>query len=237
MKNLLVLMSLLFLSSSFSVLAADAGSCRQLLVSQLKAYPEPAEAAAYFDDAEKAYRDCRSTSLPIDIRVQALVKYGTAKHVRGGVQAAIGAFREAIAILDGAPGDQTAVLIEVLDRTVSAESDAHLRTDAIAHANRALSLRQEKFGDDSPEAVVGRVQLGLVHATFEEYGKSESLLRTAVRIAEKTCGPECDVLAQAYSGMSAFYATQGNEAEAKKYDEMALNAIPPVPKRASRGKD
>jgi tetratricopeptide (TPR) repeat protein len=237
MKNLSVLMSLLFLSSSFSVLAADAGSCRQLLASQLPAYAEAGESAAYFDDAEKVYRDCRSASLPVDIRVQAFVKYGRAKHLRGGLQAAIGAFREAIAILDRAPGDQTTVLIAVLDHTVSAESDAHLRSDAIAHANRALTLRRATFGEDSPEAVMGRVKLGLVHATFEEYGMSESLLRTAVLIAEKTCGPECDVLAQAYSGMSAFYATQGNEAEAKKYDEMALNAISPITKRTSRGKD
>jgi tetratricopeptide (TPR) repeat protein len=236
MKSLFVIASLLLLASSSSILAADANACRQLLLSQPEPYPEPDAAATYFNDAEKAYRDCRSTELPVEIRVKALMKYGTAKYVRGYTQAAIPAFREAIDILDSASGDQTQMLLELLDRAVMAETDARLRSDAIAHANRALSLQQTKFGNDSPEAIKGMVTLALVHATFEDHGKSESLLRTAVRIAETTCGPECDALSEAYSGMSAFYAAQGKEAEAKKYDEMSINARPPR-KRASRGKE
>lgn len=236
MKSLLVLVSLWSLASSSPILAADAEACRRLLTSQLQAYPEPDRADSFFDDAEKAYRDCRGTKLPVDIRVRALMKYGVAKEVRGGAQAATGAFREAIAILDRAPGDQTTMLIEVLDATVLAEEHAHLRSDAIAHSTRALTLRRARFGNDSPEAVIGMVKLGIVHATFEDYAESESLLRTAVRIAEKTCGPECDALSEAYSGMYALYAAQGKEAEAKKYEEMAMNARPER-KRASEGKD
>jgi len=233
MKNVIVVISLLSLSSS--VLATDE-SCRRLLISQLNAYAEPDAAAAYFNDAEKAYRDCRGARLPVDIRVKTLMKYGVARDVRGDAQAATDAFREAIAILDGAPGDQTTTLIEVLDATVLAESNARLRSDAIEHASRALTLQRAKFGNDSPEAVIGTAKLGMVHATFGDYGKSESLLRTAVRIAEKTCAPECDALAFAYSGMSALYSTQGKEEDAKKYDEMALNATPSR-KHASQGKD
>jgi tetratricopeptide (TPR) repeat protein len=235
MKKLLVLISLL-LASATSVLAGDADACRQLLMSQLQAYPETDAAAAYFDDAEKAYRDCRGAKLPVDVRVKALMKYGVAKEVRGDVQAATDAFREAVAILDRAPGDQTAMLIDALDGTVLAEEHAHLRSDAIEHSTRALTLRRTKFGNDSQEAVIGMVKLGIVHATFGDYDKSESLLRTAVRTAEKTCGPECDALSEAYSGMYALYATQGREAEAKKYEEMAMNARP-AQKRASQGKD
>lgn len=233
MKSLLIIA--LLLASSPSVRAADADTCRQLLISALPDQ-EGAKAEAFFDDAEKVYRDCRSTNLPTDVRVQALVKYGIAKHVRGQAQTAVQAFHEALEILDSASGDQTPLLLEVLDRTVMAENDARLRSDAIAHSSRALSLRQAKFGKDSPEAVRGMVTLAIVHATFEDYDKSESLLRTAVRTAEKKCGPECDSLAFAYSGMYALYSAQGKEAEAKKYDEMDLNATPSR-KRASQGKD
>jgi tetratricopeptide (TPR) repeat protein len=234
-KSLFVIATLLLVSSS-SVLAADANACRQLLISPLPDQGGP-DAEAFFDDAEKAYCDCRAAKLPVDIRVKALLKYGIARDVRGDAQAATDAFREAVSILDRAPGDQTTMLIEVLDRAVMAENDARLRSDAIEHSSRALSLRQAKFGKDSPDAVRGMVTLAIVHATFEDYGKSESLLRMAVRIAEKTCGPECEALAFAYSGMYALYSTLGNEAEAKKYDEMALNATPPSRKRASQGKD
>jgi tetratricopeptide (TPR) repeat protein len=233
-KRLLVFATLL-LASSTSVLAADASACRQLLTSTLPDQEGP-EAVRYFDDAEKVYRDCRSTNLPADIRVKALLKFGTAEYVRGRAQTAISAFREALQILDSTSGDHTLVVLEILDRAVSAETDALLRSDAIAHASRALSLRQAKFGNSSPEAIKGMVILGAVHATFGDRDKWESLLRTAVRTAEKTCGPECDARAEAYSGMAAFYATQGNEAEAKKYEEMAINATP-TRKRASRGKD
>jgi tetratricopeptide (TPR) repeat protein len=233
-KSLFVIASLLLASSS-SALATDA-TCRQLLISPLPDQQD-AKAEAYFDDAEKLYRDCRGTNLPIDVRVQALVKYGTAKHLRGQTQTAIQAYREALDILDSAKGDQTQMLLDVLDHLVMAEPDARLRSDAIAHSSRALSLRQAKFGKDSQEAVRGMVTLAIVHATFEDFAKSEALLRTAIRTAEKTCGPECDALAFAYSGMYALYTTLGNEAEAKKYDEMALNATPSSPKRAAQGKD
>ena len=233
MKSLFVVAALLLASPS--VLATDA-QCRQLLMSPMPDQDD-AKAEAYFDDAEKVYRDCRSTNLPMDVRVQALVKYGTAKHLRGQTQAAIQAYRQALEILDGVKGDQTQMLLEVLDRVVMAENDARLRSDAIAHSSRALSLRQAKFGKDSQEALRGMVTLAIVHATFEDYDKSESLLRTAIRTAEKTCGPECDALAFAYSGMYALYSTLGKETEAKKYDEMALNATPPSRKRTSQGKD
>jgi len=219
-KSLFVI-AMLLLASSSSVLAADANACRRLLISPLPDQEGP-DAVAYFDDAEKVYRDCRSTNLPTDIRVKALLKFGVAKYVRGHGQTAISAFREALDILDSTSGDQTLMILEVLDRVITAENDALLRSDAIAHASRALSLRQAKFGKDSQEAVRCMVTLAIVHATFEDYGKSESLLRTAVRTATKTCGPECDALAFAYSGMYALYSTQGNEAEAKKYEEMAL---------------
>jgi tetratricopeptide (TPR) repeat protein len=232
----LFLITTLLLASASSVFATDANVCRQLLISPL---PDegPADAPAFFDDAEKAYRDCRSAKLPVDVRVKVLTKYGRAQYVRGQTQAAIQAYREALEILDSAPGDQTQLLLEVLDRAVSAETDARLRSDAIAHASRALSLRQAKFGDASLEAIKAMVLLGAVHATFGDWDKWESLLRTAIRIAEKTCGPECDARAEAYSGMAAFYGSRGNEAEAKKYEEMALNATPPSRKRASQGKD
>ncbi len=235
MKSLFVIAALLLASPS-SVLATDANACRQLLMSPLPDQGDE-KAEAFFDDAEKVYRDCRSSNLPMDIRVQSLVKYGTAKHLRGQTQSAIQAYREALEILDSASGDQTQMLLEVLDRSVSAETDAPLRSDAIVHASRALSLRQAKFGDASPEAIKAMVLLGAVHATFGDWDKWESLLRTAVRIAEKTCRPECEAMAEAYSGMAAFYGTRGNEAEAKKYEEMAINATPSSRKRASPGKD
>jgi hypothetical protein len=232
-KKLLMLISLMFVAHS--TLAANADACRQLLVSTPPNEGD-VDVEAYFNDAEQAYRDCRGTNLPADVRVEALMKYAMAKRLRGYTQAAIPALREAIELLDRTRGDE-AMLLEALDRLFMAETDARLQSDAVAHANRALSLRKAKFGNDSAEAVTGMVQLALVHATFGNYAPSESLLKNAVRTADKLCGPECDALVEAYSGMYAFYEAQGNTAEAKKYQQLSLDAAPPVRRRVSTGKE
>lgn len=234
MKKLLILFSLMF--ATHSMLAANADACRQLLVSTPPNEGD-ADIEAYFNDAEQAYRDCRGTNLPADVRVNALMKYAMAKRLRGYTQAAIPALRDAIELLDRAPGDQTLTLLEALDRLSMAETDARLQSDAVAHATRALALRKTKYGNDSAEAVTGMVHLALVHATFGNYAPSESLLKNAVRTADKLCGPECDALVEAYSGMYSFYETQGNAAEAKKYQQLSLDAAPPVRRRVSTGKE
>jgi tetratricopeptide (TPR) repeat protein len=226
-KNILPLVSLLLIASAPSTFAAETDVCRQLVTSLSFPTEGDGRQEAFFKDAEKAYHDCRDSKLPADVRARALVKYGVASDLRGYGQTAISAFREAVETLDRFPGDQTGLLIEVLDHATALETAARLRADAMAHANRALSLRRAKFGDQSAEAVTGMVNLAVAQATFGDYKASEMLLRTAVRTAERTCGPECDALADAYSGMAALYAAEGNEAEAKKYAEMSANANPP----------
>lgn len=229
MKNVGYFALLLFSGSTlFGNDAAFATSkCRDLVASVSVPSDEGAEAMeAYFTDAELAYRDCRGAKAPLDVRVSALRKHAVAKELRGERQAALVVLREALDILDGATGDRTEMLIAVLDQARSVETDANLRSDAKEHASRALVLRQQKFGRNSSEAVVGMVHSGLMHANFGEYALSESLLGSAVRIAEKTCGPECDALAFAYAGMYALYEAQGNMTEAKKYAELGQNAVP-----------
>ncbi|HEX6640682.1 MAG TPA: tetratricopeptide repeat protein, partial [Thermoanaerobaculia bacterium] len=206
--------------------AADVQTCRQLLLSLSPPGTEEGH-QAFLDDADKVYRECQDSQLPLDIRVKALMKYGAASHVRGHKQTASVALRKAIDILDRAPGDQTLLLLEALDSAVLIETDARMRSDATSHAKRALSLRQARFGQESAEAVVAMVDLSMVHATFGDFQAAEILLRAAIRIAEKTCGPECVALSRAYTGMSVLYTTLGNDVQAKKYDELALNAYPP----------
>ncbi|HEX8251754.1 MAG TPA: tetratricopeptide repeat protein [Thermoanaerobaculia bacterium] len=231
MNSFLLTIAVLLLVS-VSADAADVDACNRLLMSQP---PEEgtADPNTYFDDAEKVYRDCRGSELPTDVRVKALAKYATAKYIAGHAQSASAAYSEAIELLGRSKGS-AAQLLDVLDKAVLAATDARLRTDAIAHAKRALALRRAEFGEDSPEVIAGIVNLSNVHIAFEELDQSESLLRAAVRTAEKRCASRCGELSLAYSGMSALYTAMGNEAEAKRYDELALSTMPvPVRKRTS----
>ncbi|HEX2835208.1 MAG TPA: tetratricopeptide repeat protein [Thermoanaerobaculia bacterium] len=207
-----------------SVFGMDASSCRKLVASSIG--DTPSETAVFFANADAAYRDCRAESLPADVRAQAASNYGTAKAIRNNLQAAVAAYKEALNVLSPVETAYSDLTLDVLDRVVRAESQAGLRSDAIDHASRALDIRRTKFGADSPQAVAAMVQLAMVHTTFESYSAAEAILNNAYRAAQKRCGEQCQTLADVYSGFSALYAAQGNEAAERKYDQLGLNATP-----------
>ncbi len=217
-------------------LSRQAEDCRALVATLTPPYEEGEEQLLAHDaDARRAYRDCRGETLPVEIRVYALVKYALAISPRGETQSAVAAFAEAIDILDRAPVGKEELLITVLDQAALLETQAELRENTIGHATRASEVRIKTYGKTSPEAAVGLVQLGLAYADFNDDEKGEKLMREAIRIAEKDCGPKCSALALAYHGMEALYATRGNKAEAKRYADLALDVA--MSERASRSKE
>lgn len=225
MKQSLVLILLLWTPTMFG---ASAAACRELISSLSFPTDEKIESLhAYYDGAEKARRECVEASLPASIRAEALMSYGDVLVLRDQGQTAIEAYRQAIEILERASGDQRELIVKLLDQLAYAETKQKLRTDAIAHSTRAVAIREQKFGKVSNEVVTGLVTLAMIELTFDDPAKSMSLLRSAVRIAEKMCEAQCDARAFAYAGMSAFYATTGNAIEAKRYDQLTLDATPP----------
>ena len=230
MKRTTVCIVLLVLT--FSAVAGEVsrggGNCQELVAFVRPSLGEDGEdGERYLENADKAYRDCRSAKVPLEIRAKVLFKYGIASASRERVQAALDALREAIGLLDIATGDHTELLIEVLDYTASVESRGGMQTDAIAHSKMAADMRVERYGPNSAEAADGLTNLAAAYATFKEYEKAEALLRDAIQTAKQACGPECYALVKAYSGMEVIFSEQGNLAEATKYAELAQNAVPP----------
>jgi tetratricopeptide (TPR) repeat protein len=103
-----------------------------------------------------------------------------------------------------------------------------------AHARRALAIRSSLYGPESPEAVTGLVNLGNAHAMLHDYASAETFFLNAVNTARRICTERCEALATAYSGMHAFHYAQGNEEEARKYDELVLAATPWTSKRGRK---
>ena len=128
--------------------------------------------------------------------------------------------------LDRAKKDNAELLIEALDKAASLESAHGLWADATEHSKRALDERVAKYGEGSGEASLGIVDLAAIHATFGDFEKAEKLFRQAVRVAEKACGPECEALFMAYTGMQTYYQLTGNAAEAERYAEKTGEALP-----------
>jgi hypothetical protein len=221
---------IVLLLSSSSLMAEDLSreeaKCRELVASVRPPLSEGEEGKQYLESADEAYRDCRGAKLPLEIRAQALFKYGIATATRQREQASIAALREAIDLLDHAGSGQTDLLVAILDYVAFVESRAGLQVDATFHAKKAVDVRAKTFGRNSAQAAEGMVHLAMVHVTFNEYAKTEALLRDAIRIAEKACGPQCDVLVSAYAGMETLYETQGKREEAKRYSELGQNAVP-----------
>lgn len=227
MKNIALCIALLLsgLRTFAGEMSRDLANCREL-VAALRPTLSEDEGKKYLEDADRAYRDCRGEKFPVDIRVDALFKYGMATAGRDRSQTAIAALREAIELLDGANGNRSQRLIEILDRVAIEESRSNLQTDAVAHAKRAADVRVKVHGADSAQAAEGMVHLAMVYVTFKDFSKTESLLREAIRIATEACGPECDTLVDAYSGMAVLSDARGNASDARKYEELAMNAVP-----------
>lgn len=220
---------IILLLGSSSLIAEDLtraeAKCRELVASVRPPLSEGEEGTQYLESADKAHRDCRGAKLPVEIRAKALFKYGIATAAREREQASIAALREAVDLLVPG-GEHTELLIEILDYVVFVESRAGLQTDATVHAKSAVDVRSKTYGRNSAQAAEGMAHLAMVHLTFHDYAKSEALLRDAIRIAEKACGPECDVLVTVYAGMETLYEAQGKPEEAKRYSELSQNAVP-----------
>jgi len=224
MKKGIFALSLLLLVPALAF-AADVKSCQQLVAATVSG-DDDASAARFFSNADSAFRDCQAAELPADLRARVFANYAFAQEVRGNTQTAVENYRAAIGVLDRARGDNSRLLMEVLDKAIYAESKAGLRSSALELANRSLTLRQRLFGPNSAEAITGTVALATVYITFEDFASAVPLLESAIRTAKKTCKGRCDSLAEAYAGMYALYSAQGNTAEAQRYDELVASAVP-----------
>ena len=89
MRHTLLLLALLV--PGFTATAANTSHCQRLVTATL---PDSGakEPEGFFREAEQAYRDCSDAGLSPDIRARALLKYATAREIRGSIQAAIDAF-------------------------------------------------------------------------------------------------------------------------------------------------
>lgn len=228
MKTTTLCIVLLLASSSLMAKDVSRGEekCRELVSAVRPPLSGGEEGKQYLESADEAYRDCRGAKLSLELRAKVLFKYGIATAVREQGQASIAALREAIDLLGEGGGDHPELLIDILDYVVFMESRAGLQTDATAHAKKAVDVRTKTYGRNSAQAAEGMVHLAMVHVTFNEYARSEALLRDAIRMAEKACGPECDVLVSAYAGMETLCEAQGKHEDAKRYSELGQNAVP-----------
>jgi tetratricopeptide (TPR) repeat protein len=211
-----------------AVTSASAGTlddrCRALIASGHDDAGAAGSNSAYYRDAEAGYRQCRDSRLPVLVRAQAAAKYATAERARGNPQTSIAAYREAAALLSTADTEQREMLISILENAAAVEASIQLRGAAIADAERAFGLRVTSYGNDSAEAAIGLMKLGLIYGDLGDFRASEQILRVSLKMAKAACG-ECTAVSEIYSAFWAIYTAQGDDAQAKRYDELALKVL------------
>lgn len=206
-----------------AVLASDADTCRKLLSIERAVEDDNGDSARA---AERAYVDCRSEKLPLDIRIAAYMRYGDSKVSAGETLAAVDVYRDALVVLDTMKRPPVELTLNVLDRLSQIENDARRRVDATSHAKRAADLRIAQYGASSEEAAIGLARLGVAYVVQKDFSRAERQIDDAVRIASLACGPTCDALAEAYAAKATWYVDQGNAAEAERYAELSVAATP-----------
>lgn len=95
-----------------------------------------------------------------------------------------------------------------------------LYPQAEALLSEALELNRRQLGDESAEVGMSLYHLGALHLIT--FGESEKMLNDAVRILEKTEGPNDPELAGALNGLGTFYGRKGDAARAEPLLRRAL---------------
>jgi CHAT domain-containing protein/tetratricopeptide (TPR) repeat protein len=111
--------------------------------------------------------------------------------------------------------------IAALNQRVMQLDRAGQKAEAIALAERTVSLSRAQFGADHKNTGILLSQLGYLYRDSGRFGDAENALKTAVAILDRGSGPNLD-LAQAINNLGGVYLNQELFSEAERLFQRAL---------------
>ena len=93
------------------------------------------------------------------------------------------------------------------------------------HLHKALELREEALGSDSPQVAATCVHLGSLYRNTGDFEKSLKYMLQAVGIQKKTMGEEHPVVASTYNNIGALHYQSNDFARAIREYEKALKIL------------
>ena len=110
--------------------------------------------------------------------------------------------------------------------TLSAEVDRLRRegrfAEAIAHAERALSIQERALGPEDPGVVEAINDLALLYRAAGDYAGAEGLFEQVLEITTEALGPRDPTIAITVNNLGMLYWEQGDQKRAAQYLEKAL---------------
>src|SRR6266511_4075716 len=89
-------------------------------------------------------------------------------------------------------------------------------------AERALELREEALGPESPDVAQSLNNLAIIYRDKGDYAKAEPLFQRAMAIYEKAVGPESPDVATSLNSLANLYRLKGDYAKAEPLVQRAL---------------
>ena len=89
-------------------------------------------------------------------------------------------------------------------------------------AERALELREEALGPESPDVAQSLNNLAVLYSNKGDYAKAEPLFQRAMAIYEKAVGPESPDVATSLNSLANLYRLKGDYAKAEPLVQRAL---------------
>src|SRR6266508_1964087 len=89
-------------------------------------------------------------------------------------------------------------------------------------AERALELREEALGPESPDVAQSLNNLAIIYRDKGDYAKAEPLFQRALAIYEKAVGPESPDVATSLNSLANLYRLKGDYAKAEPLVQRAL---------------
>src|SRR6266508_2872938 len=89
-------------------------------------------------------------------------------------------------------------------------------------AERALELREEALGPESPDVAQSLNTLAIIYSNKGDYAKAEPLFQRAMAIYEKAVGPESPDVATSLNSLANLYRLKGDYAKAEPLVQRAL---------------
>ncbi len=94
-----------------------------------------------------------------------------------------------------------------------------------SHLHKALELRENNLGSDSPQVAASCVHLGALYRNAGDFEQSLKYMVQAVDIQKKTMGEEHPIVASTYNNIGALHYQSNDFARAVREYEKALNIL------------
>ena len=172
--------------------------------------------------AEVAHNAVMRAGATPDLMSRYASTYGVVLHRQGHYERALPLLERALAIKEGAFGDDDLRLTSTLNMLGEVHRARGDYEQARTCYQRAMEIQEQHIGPEHPDLSVTINNLGGLMVDLGDYVAARSYLERSLSIDETSLGPEHPRVATSLANLGGLLSTQGKGAEARPYLERAI---------------